>query len=129
MCFAKFSHKFCPQLWSSLFQDLSQAPQPGVRQILVPPYNHLHQKRKQSDAFFRKTVNDFLLMAGVIRLDDNPLLHKPLQAVGQNIRGNPLYRLGQELAKMPSVHENDVADDEQTPSIAKHFDGSVDNAS
>src|ERR1700683_2233373 len=29
---------------------------------------------------------------------------------------------------MPSVHEHDVADDEQTPLIAKHFDHSVHNA-
>jgi hypothetical protein len=67
-------------------------------------------------------------MAGVIRLDDDPLLDKPLKTIGQHIRRNPFHRLGQELAKMPSVHENDVADDEQTPFIAKHFDHSVDNA-
>jgi hypothetical protein len=29
---------------------------------------------------------------------------------------------------MPSVHENDVADDEQAPLIAKHFDHHVHNA-
>ena len=94
----------------------------------MPPYRHLHQKRKQPDAFFRKTVNDLLFMTGVIRLDDNPLLDKPLKAIGQNIRRNPFQRLGQEFAKMPSVHEDDVADDEQTSFIAEHFDRSVDNA-
>jgi hypothetical protein len=29
---------------------------------------------------------------------------------------------------MPSVHENDVADDEQTPLVAKHLDRQVDHA-
>jgi hypothetical protein len=67
-------------------------------------------------------------MTGVIRLDDDPLLDKPLKAIGQHIRRNPFQRLGQELTKMPPVHENDVADDEQTPFIAKHFDHLVDNA-
>jgi hypothetical protein len=67
-------------------------------------------------------------MAGVIRFDDDPLLDKPLQAIGQHIRRNPFQRLCQEFAKMPPVHENDVADDEQTPFIAEHFDHSVDNA-
>ena len=67
-------------------------------------------------------------MAGVLRLHDDPLLDKPLQAVGQNIRRNPFHGVGEELTKMPSVLENDVADDEQTPLITKHFDHYVDNA-
>jgi hypothetical protein len=67
-------------------------------------------------------------MAGVPRLDDDPLLDKPLKTIGQNIRRNPFHRFGQELAKMPSVHENDVADDEQTPLVAKYLDRQVDNA-
>ena len=67
-------------------------------------------------------------MAGVMGLDDDPLLDQPLQAIGQNIRCNPLQRPGQELAKMPSVHEHDVADDEQTPLIAKYFDRPVHHA-
>jgi hypothetical protein len=67
-------------------------------------------------------------MAGVLRLDDDPLLDEPLETIGQNIRRNPLHRVGQELAKMPSVHENDVADDEQAPLVAKYLDRPVDNA-
>ena len=96
--------------------------------MFVPPCIHLDQKRKQFDPFFRKTVNGFLLMAGVMRLDQDPLLDQPLQTIGQNIRRNPFQRLGQELAKMPSVHEHDVAEDEQTPLIAKYFDHSVHDA-
>jgi hypothetical protein len=67
-------------------------------------------------------------MAFVLRLDDNSLLDEPLKTIGQNIRGNPFHRLGQDLAKMPSVHENDVADDEQTPLVAKYLDRQIDNA-
>jgi hypothetical protein len=51
-----------------------------------------------------------------------------LQTIGQNIRRNPFHRFGQELAKMPSVHENDVAHYEQTPLVAKYLDRLVDNA-
>jgi hypothetical protein len=67
-------------------------------------------------------------MAGIMRLDDDPLLDEPLQTIGQNIRGNPFWRLGKELAKIPPVHEHDVADDEQTPLIANHFDRQVQDA-
>jgi hypothetical protein len=61
-------------------------------------------------------------MAGVIRFDDDSLLDQPLEAIGQYIRCNPFRGLGQKLAKMPSVLENDVADYEKTPFVAKHFD-------
>jgi hypothetical protein len=67
-------------------------------------------------------------MAGVLRLDDDPLLDKPLKTIGQNIRSNPFHRLGEKFAKMPPVHENDVADDEQTPLVAKYLDRPVNNA-
>jgi hypothetical protein len=67
-------------------------------------------------------------MAGVVRLRDDALLDKSLQTIGQNIRRNPFHRFDQELAKMPSVHENDVAHYEQTPLVAKYLDRLVDNA-
>jgi hypothetical protein len=94
----------------------------------VSPCNHLHQKREQFDASFGETVNGFLFMAGVLRLDDDPLLDEPLKTIGKDIRRNPFHGPGQEFAKMPSVHEKDVADDEQTPLVAKYLDRPVDNA-
>ena len=74
MRFAKFSHKIRTQLRSSFFQNSSNEPQPRDRQISVPPCIHLHQQRKQFDASFRKTVNGFLFMAGVMRLDDERMI-------------------------------------------------------
>jgi hypothetical protein len=56
------------------------------------------------------------------------LLDKPLKTISQNIRRNPFHRVGQKFAKMPSVHENDVAYDEQTPLVAKYLDRQVDDA-
>lgn len=94
----------------------------------MTPRNHLHQKREQFDASFGETVNGFLFMTGILRLDEDPLLDKPLKTIGQNIRRNPFHRIRQEFAKMPSVHENDVADDEQTPLVAKYLDRQIDNA-
>jgi hypothetical protein len=67
-------------------------------------------------------------VAGVVSLDDDALLDQPLKTVGENIRGNPFHRLGQELAKIPPVHENDIAEDEQTPFIAEHLDHQVEHA-
>lgn len=100
----------------------------GARQILVSPRNHFQQKRKQGYALFGEAVNRFLFMGRIARPGNDPLLDKPPQPVGQDIRCDAFHRLGEEFAEMPSIHEKDVAEDEQGPLIAKQFDGLVDDA-
>lgn len=94
----------------------------------MSPCSHFQQKRKQGYAFFRKAVNRFLFMGRVTRPGNDSLLDKPSKSVGQDIRCDAFHGLGQEFAEMPSIHENDVADDEQSPLIAKQFHGLVDDA-
>lgn len=66
-------------------------------------------------------------MGRVIGPGNDPLLDKASKPVGQDIRRDAFHRLGQEFAEMPSINENDVAEDEQSPLIAKHFDRLVDD--
>jgi hypothetical protein len=128
MCFPKFIHKFCPQFRPTSFQGASPAVQRRGGQILVSPNSHFQQKRNQRYAFLREAINRFLFMGRVIGPGDDLLLDKPSQPVGQDIRCDTFHRLGEELAEMPPIHENDVADDEQGPLIAKHFHRLVDDA-
>lgn len=67
-------------------------------------------------------------MGWVIGLGNDPLLDKLSKSVGKDIRCDTFQRLGEEFAEMPSIDENDVADDEQSPLIAKHFERLVDDA-
>lgn len=67
-------------------------------------------------------------MGSVSRPSNDPLLDEPSQPVGQDIRCDAFHRFGQEFTEMPSINENDVADDEQGPLIAKHFYGLVNDA-
>lgn len=67
-------------------------------------------------------------MGRVIGLGNDPLFDKLSKSVGKDIRCDSLQRFGQEFAEMPSINENDVADDEQSPLIAKHFERLVDDA-
>ena len=67
-------------------------------------------------------------MGPVIGLGNDPLLDELSKSVGKDIRCDTLYRFGQKFAEMPSINENDVADDEQGPLIAKHFQRLVDDA-
>jgi len=128
MCFPKFIHKFCSQFRSAFFQGASPTVQRGGGQILVSPRSHLQQKRNQGYAFLRQAVNRFLFMGRVSGPGDDPLLDEPAEPVGEDIRCDAFHRLGQEFAEVPSINENDVADDEQSPLIAKHFDRLVDDA-
>jgi len=128
MGFPKFIHKFCPQFSPTFFQGPSPAVQRSGGQILVSPGSHFQQEGNQCDAFLGKAVNRFLLMRRVVRLGNDPLLDQPAQPVGQDIRRDAFHRLGEEFAEMPPIHENDVADDEQSPLIAEHFHCLVDDA-
>jgi hypothetical protein len=67
-------------------------------------------------------------MGRVTRPGNDPFLDKPSQPVGQDIRCDAFHRQGQEFAEMPSIHEKDVAKDEQSPLIAKQFERLVDDA-
>ena len=67
-------------------------------------------------------------MGRVIGPGNDPLLDKPSQSVGQDIRCDAFHRLGQKFAEMPAIHESDVANNEQSPLIAKQFNRLVDDA-
>ena len=128
MCLPKLIHKFCPQCRPSSFQGASPTVRRGGRQILLSPCRHFQQKRNQGYAFLRQAINRFLFMGRVIGPGNDPLLDQPAKSVGQDIRCDPFHGLGQEFAEVPSVNKNDVADDEQSPLIAKHFNRLVDDA-
>jgi hypothetical protein len=62
------------------------------------------------------------------RLRQDALLDQPLEPVGKDIGCDAFHRLGEELAEMPSVTEDDVADDDEAPSVTQHFEGKIDRA-
>ena len=50
------------------------------------------------------------------------------QPVGQNVRGYPLLRPGQQLAEVTAVAEHQVADDDQAPAIPQRLESQIDRA-
>jgi len=50
------------------------------------------------------------------------------QPVGQNVRGYPLLRPGQQLAEVTAVAEHQVADDDQAPAILQRLESQIDRA-
>jgi hypothetical protein len=128
MCFPKFIHKFCPQFRPTFFEGASPTVQRRSGQILVSPCSHFQQNRNQCYAFLRQAINRFLFVGRVSGPGNDPLLDKPAESVGEDIRCDAFHRLGQEFAEVPSINKNDVSDDEQSPLIAKQFDRLVDDA-
>src|SRR5262249_10503675 len=64
---------------------------------------------------------------GSSRRNTNPAF-SPHQPVGQNVRGYPLLRPGQQLAEVTAVAEHQVADDDQAPTLPQRLDSQVDLA-
>src|SRR5215813_15072738 len=50
------------------------------------------------------------------------------QPVGQNVRGYPLLRPGQQLAEVTAVAEHQVADDDQAPAIPQRLESQINRA-
>src|SRR6185436_16074363 len=72
--------------------------------------------------------DSLLLVRGIVLAGDDLFVEQGLQPVGENVGGDAFLRFGQELAKMPPVAEHHVADDEQAPFVAEHFQREIDRA-
>ena len=67
-------------------------------------------------------------MRGVVLAGDDLFVEQGLQPVGENVGGDAFLGLRQQFAKMPTVAEHHVADDQETPFIAENFQREIDRA-
>src|SRR6185503_8626315 len=95
-------------------------------EVLEAPGRHLGENRQQLDALLGETGDRLLLVRGIVRPADYALLDEAFQPVGQDVGGDAFLRLGQQLAEMPAVAEDHVANDEQAPFVTHHFQREVD---
>src|SRR5512145_3984 len=73
-------------------------------------------------------LNDLLLVAGIVATGYQSGFLQARQPVGQNVRGYPLLRPGQQLAEVTAVAEHQVADDDQAPAIPQRLESRIDRA-
>jgi hypothetical protein len=91
------------------------------------PEHHLCKNGREIDSFPGEQVN-YLAAVGWVRFrGDDSAGRELLQAVGQDIRCNSLITF-QECFVRASALEHHVANDEQRPAIAQHFDRGVQRA-
>jgi hypothetical protein len=94
--------------------------------VPAAPRPHLGEQRHELDGSLGQAVDRFLPVGRVVALRQHPGLDQPLQAVGQDVGGDALLRLVEQLAIVAPVAEHEVADDDQAPAIAEHFQREID---
>src|ERR1700733_381088 len=126
---AQLSHKGIPHPLSALFQQLcADRKFRGNRSMPASPRPHLCQQRDQLNRRFGEAVDRLLLMRRIVSFREQAILNKPLQAVSQNVGGNPFIGQIQQLSIMTAIAEHHITDNDQAPAIAKHFQCKVDRA-
>jgi hypothetical protein len=91
------------------------------------PQDHFCEHRSKIDTFGGEQINQFSSIVGIPFRGDNSIGFQPPQAVGQYIGRDSFVGL-QEFFVRPEAAEHHVADDQERPAIAQHFDGSIQRA-
>src|ERR1700678_2854719 len=92
------------------------------------PPTHVCQQRHQLYGRLRQTVDALLPVSRIARSRQEPLVGQARQPVRQDVGGDSLLGKSQKLSVVPAVPEHDVSDDNQTPTVAKHFQREIDRA-
>src|SRR5690606_11803913 len=92
------------------------------------PGSHLCQQRDQLDRGCSQAVDDLLLVAGIIAPRNQAGFLQSREATREDVGGDALLGVGQELPEMTAVTEHHVADDDQAPAGAQSFQRQIDRA-
>src|SRR5579862_7928390 len=65
-------------------------------------------------------------MGWILRAGDQASRGQPPKAVRQDVGGDALFRVRQQLAEVSPVAEHQVADDDQAPAVAEQLERQVD---
>jgi hypothetical protein len=115
---AQLVHELLPQCRAALFEQLGAGPQRGARGPVAtspaaePCEDRYDRDRGLGHAGARPLPASRVLAGEQSRPDES------LQSVGEDVRGDPLDRVGLQLSEVAEVSEDDVAEDEQAPAIA-----------
>jgi hypothetical protein len=88
------------------------------------PQNHFGENGGEVESLRREQVDEFAAIGGVRTRGDNAIGFETAEAVGEDVRSGALVGV-EEFLKVAGAAEHHVADDEQRPAIAEHFDRGV----
>lgn len=113
-----------------LFAGAHQANQCLIVGILMTrgPKNHFRQNRREINAFGREGVNQLSAVGRIAASGDDSVLFQAPQAIRQYI-GRDFFVRRQKLVEGLIAAEHHVAQDEQRPAVAEHFNRGIERAS
>ena len=88
------------------------------------PKDHLRENRSEVHTFGGEEIVQFTAIGGIGSRGDYAVGLQAAQTVGENVTGDALAG-GKEFLEGAVATDHDVADDEQGPAVAEHFDGGV----
>ncbi|MCY1223151.1 hypothetical protein D9M72_352630 [compost metagenome] len=128
MIVSQLVHEAVPEFRTAVFHLLGANTELFAdRQIAPPPGAELGHDRHQRDRHLRETVDRLLLVRGVVRLGQHALLDQHLQPIRQDVGRDSLLGT-QQFPEVPFTAEDHVANDQQAPFVAEHFERKIDRA-
>jgi len=91
------------------------------------PQDHLGEDRHKIDSFVGQCVDHLSAVTRILLGADDSIGFQTAETVGQNIGGNFFARV-EKLVKCFVATKHHVAEDQEGPAIAEHFDGGVERA-
>lgn len=109
-----------------LFAGAHEPHESLITGVLVArgPKDHFRKHGSKIDAFGGEGVNQFSAVSRIALSGEDPVFFQFAQAIRQDIGRDILFG-GQELVEGVVAAEHHVAQDEERPAVAEHFDGSV----
>jgi len=95
--------------------------------VVGSPEDHFGEDGREFDAFAGERIGELAAVGGVARGFDDAGLLEFAEAIGEDVGGNFFVGV-EELLESVEAADHDVADDEERPAVAKHFDGRVERA-
>src|SRR3546814_21193017 len=75
------------------------------------------------------SLHDALPISGIVGAGEEAVPREPFQTVGEDVGGDTFLGSIQQLAEMAAVAEHHVAENDEAPAIAEHFQGKIDRTS
>jgi len=95
--------------------------------VLRAPEDQLHDDGREIDALGRQAIDHLAPVLGIAAGADDSGRLEALQALGQDVRGDPFVR-GEELLVRLVAAQHEVADDQQRPAVTEDLQRDVDGA-
>ncbi len=96
--------------------------------MLKTPPAEFGEYRYELDRRLGQRVCDGTTRAGVVP-GEQTVIDEVAESAGENVRRNAFFVVALQLSEVSAVSEHDVAEHDQAPSVANHFDRGVDRTS